>query len=159
MKIKNFTHKDYMEASKSRLAESCALKDQFGVCVYSIYTIGVAFECFLRATRKEGLEFDDKHNLIKLYSNSHFPEKLSDREKSYFSSKLKSIADVWDNTLRYTSLDKLKKEIGHRLADSRKFLSRQDYKNFDAFMNKSYGCIFDYIKEFITEGEKKCMIK
>ena len=53
-----------MEASKSRLAESCAMKDQFGVGVYSIYTIGVAFECFLRATRKEGLEFDDKHNLI-----------------------------------------------------------------------------------------------
>lgn len=148
-----------MEASKSRLAESCALKDQFGVCVYSIYTIGVAFECFLRATRKEGLEFDDKHNLIKLYSNSHFPEKLIDREKSYFSSKLKSIADIWDNTLRYTSLDKLKKEIGHKLADSRNFLSRQDYKNFDVFMNRNYGCIFDYIKEFITEGEKKCMIK
>lgn len=148
-----------MEASKSRLDESCALKDQFGVCVYSIYTIGVAFECFLRATRKEGLEFDDKHNLIKLYSNSHFPEKLSDREKSYFSSKLKSIADIWDNTLRYTSLDKLKKEIGHKLADSRNFLSRQDYKNFDAFMNRNYGCIFDYIKEFITEGEKKCIIK
>lgn len=148
-----------MEASKSRLAESCALKDQFGVCVYSIYTIGVAFECFLRATRKEGLEFDDKHNLIKLYSNSHFPEKLSDREKSYFSSKLKSIADIWDNTLRYTSLDKLKKEIGHKLADSRNFLSRQDYKNFDVFMNRNYGCIFDYIKEFITEGEKKCIIK
>ena len=148
-----------MEASKSRLAESCALKDQLGVCVYSIYTIGVAFECFLRATRKEGLEFDDKHNLIKLYSNSHFSEKLSDREKSYFSSKLKSIADIWDNTLRYTSLDKLKKEIGHKLADSRNFLSRQDYKNFDAFMNRNYGCIFDYIKEFITEGEKKCIIK
>ena len=148
-----------MEASKSRLAESCAMKDQFGVGVYSIYTIGVAFECFLRATRKEGLEFDDKHNLIKLYSNSHFSEKLNDEEKLYFSSRLKSIADIWDNTLRYTSLDKLKKEIGHKLADLRNFLSGQDYKNFDAFMNRNYGCIFDYIKEFITEGEKKCIIK
>lgn len=148
-----------MDASKSRLAESDALKEKIGVDVYSIYTVGVAFECFLRATRKDGLEFDDKHNLIKLYSNSQFSEKLNDIEKAYFSSKLKSIADIWDNTLRYTSLDKLKKEIGHKLADSRNFLSRQDYKNFDAFMNKNYGCIFDYIKEFITEGEKKCMIK
>ena len=54
-----------MDASKSRLAESDALKEKIGVDVYSIYTIGVAFECFLRATRKDGLEFDDKHNLIK----------------------------------------------------------------------------------------------
>ncbi len=148
-----------MDASKSRLAESCTLKEQFGVGVYSIYTIGVAFECFLRATRKDGLKFDDKHDLIKLYSNSQFSEKINDKEKPYFSSMLKTITDIWDNTLRYTSLDKLKKEIGHKLADSRNFLSRQDYKNFEAFMNRNYGCIFDYIKKFITEGEKKCIIK
>ena len=92
-----------------------------------MYTAGVAVECLLRAfkaTRTD--EFDERHDLRKLFSHSHIlqlneslvanrrsPERTLESAQS-MRACIAEIYTLWANDYRYASEDRLRSELSRK---------------------------------------------
>jgi hypothetical protein len=70
----------------------------------SIYVSGLSVECLLRAfVGRSSLEFDEKHDLRKLFKRSKFAELVGDIEAPRLETAFNCVVLRWDNRHRFLS--------------------------------------------------------
>src|SRR5438045_7047928 len=93
----------YFEAS---LEHALAARLLYNERIYplSIYLSGLSVECLLRAfVGRSSLEFDEKHDLRKLFKRSKFAEIAGDMEAPRLETAFNCVVLRWDNTHRFLS--------------------------------------------------------
>ncbi len=148
MKSNDFTKNDYYSAALNRYKNLEHLKTNKDSIIFSLYCAGVAAECMFRAyILKETRAFDEKHDLLKLYTKSKMWLTLTDEQKIELSISVKKISDFWFNNLRYTSDSRAKRKIAHKFV-------RTNFKDINKYLEKHNNDIFMATKNVIEIGEK-----
>jgi hypothetical protein len=145
-----FTGKDYLAAAMERLSDVEKLSANANI-VGAIYFAGTAVECIFRAhILLHTTEFDDKHDLFRLFKSSQIGPKLTESEKLEFTANLKVVANFWNNNLRYASGLRLRRTLGHEIAREGK-----KFKDVSNFLLKRYKPLLQASKQIINKGAKK----
>jgi len=143
-----FNGRDYIEASKERILDAKKLLEKSENIIGAIYFSGVAVECIFRAyITLQSKEFDDKHDLSRLYETSMIGQKLDEREKKFFTVKFKCINSFWRNNLRYCSGVQLKRAMAHELVKEKK-----KFKNIYNYLNYKYKLLIEASESIVNMG-------
>ena len=149
MATTHFTHSDYFSASLSHYADLQHLRLDAKSVIFSVYCAGVSIECMFRAyITKYTKEFDEKHDLEKLYIKSLLGSKFNIKEKEELAIAVKRVKDIWSNNLRYTSEKRMKRIIAHKNA-------KVGFKDVNKYMERYYSDIFNATKLIIQKGQEK----
>lgn len=112
----------YYHAALERIAQAKALYDRDDSHAPAMYVAGVAVECLMRAFKmRRGGEFDERHDLLRLFSESGMLSidpaalravGLSEAESAVFAQRLRAeVSDVvrlWANDYRYATEARLR---------------------------------------------------
>jgi len=146
---KDFTHTDYYSASLTRLADLKHLRTNKDSIIFSTYCAGVSIECMFRAyIAKYTREFDEKHNLEKLFEKSLLSNELDENEKKKIINAVKKANKIWNNDLRYVSEKRMKRKIAHENI-------KTEFKDVNKYLEKFKSEIFDSTEFIIKTGVSK----
>jgi len=150
MKTNTYTHTDYYAASFQRIADFQHLEKEPKSIIFKVYCAGVAIECMLRAfITKNNVEFDSKHDLDKLLIDSGVLSLIeTQEEKEELIVAIKKAKNLWNNNLRYFSDKRLKRLIGHELAQTK-------YKDVTKYFNDKCQALFDAAYLITETGKTK----
>lgn len=154
-KNKNFTDTDYLLAAQERLKDSKYLRTNEQHMIFAIYCAGVSIECMLRGyINKYTKEFDEKHNIERLYKKSLLASILDMEEKIQLAAAIKT-AKVWDNDFRYTSEKRMKRLIAHKYVNNGKKGNKNRYKDLKSYFKHYFSEFFMATEIIIKKGEEK----
>jgi hypothetical protein len=149
---RDFTKTDYFTAALTREKDFQHLRKEKECIVFSLYCAGVSIECMLRAYIKSYTdEFDEKHDLKKLFIKSLISEKLTDKEKEKITVNIEEANRIWNNNLRYCSTIRMKRILIHEIAGKNK---QQQPKDFEKYLLNYKGKLFEIAKDFLTITKK-----
>lgn len=150
MESQAFTPTDYYCAAFERQQDRQVLLSDKSRVIFAVYCSGVAIECLLRAYRlKVSNEFDSRHNLEDLLIASQLTTYFkSEVDKEEIISAVKAASKFWNNNLRYYSEKKLKRHIGHKLAQTK-------YKDVTKYFRDLCQELFDATDLILQKGQTK----
>lgn len=150
MNTQAFTKNDYYDASLKRLEDVRYLQKREDSIIFALYCAGVAVECMFRAyILQESSEFNSKHDLINLFTESKLLSKCTLEEKKLLTSTVKRIYSIWFNNLRYTTDKRMKRIIINRHTGKRNF------KNINKWIKSEFEHIFSDTEYIIKLGVTK----